>query len=84
MNKEQEAGVEVPYKNLSEDALRGLVESFILREGTDYGVNEVTLDKKVSQVLGQLDRGEVQILFDAESESFTLQPVKRKGGVIST
>ena len=54
------------------DALRGLVESFVLREGTDYGAREFTHEQKVAQVMAQLDSGEARILFDPETESVTL------------
>jgi uncharacterized protein len=64
--------VEVPHTDLSADALRGLVESFVLREGTDYGDREFTHEEKVAQVVRQLERGEAKILFDPETESVTI------------
>ena len=64
--------IEVPHTMLSPDALRGLVESFVLREGTDYGAREFTHEQKVAQVMGQLDNGDVRIVFDPETESVTL------------
>ena len=64
--------IEVPFKNLSPEAIQGLIESFILREGTDYGAQEVTLEEKVSQVRAQLERGLAKVYFDVESETFTL------------
>jgi uncharacterized protein len=59
----------IPHTELSAEALRGVVESFVLREGTDYGEREISLDQKVAQVLRQLERGEARIIFDAELES---------------
>ena len=59
----------VPYTELSEDALRGVVESFVLREGTDYGEREFSLDQKVEHVLRQLRRGEARIVFDPATET---------------
>jgi uncharacterized protein YheU (UPF0270 family) len=41
----------VPYTELSADALQGVVEAFVLREGTDYGATEYALGRKVAQVL---------------------------------
>jgi uncharacterized protein len=64
--------VEVPHTLLSPDALRGLVESFVLREGTDYGAREFTHEQKVAQVMAQLARGDARIVFDPETESVTL------------
>jgi uncharacterized protein len=59
----------IPHRELSAEALRGVLESFVLREGTDYGEREVSLDQKVAQVLRQLERGEAQIVFDATLQS---------------
>ena len=59
----------IPHRELSESALRGVLDSFVLREGTDYGEREVSLDQKVAQVLRQLERGEAQIVFDATLET---------------
>ena len=66
--------VEVPWKALSPDALRGVVEAFVLREGTDYGDREFSHEEKVRQLLEGLERGEARILFDPVTESVTLLP----------
>lgn len=62
----------MPADALSAEALDGLVEEFITREGTDYGQREFSLEDKRSGVLRQLQRGEVAIVFELESESTTL------------
>ena len=72
MEDEQSAPIEVPLDALSATALRGLVEEFVNREGTDYGVRERTLDEKVGDVMRQLERGEAAIVFDPESRSTTI------------
>ena len=61
--------VEIPHRELSEAALRGVVESFVLREGTDYGGREFSFEEKIGAVIGQLDRGDAMIVFDADSGS---------------
>lgn len=61
--------VEIPYQSLSPTALRGLVEEFVTREGTDYGHGNYSLEDKVQAVLRQLDRGDVKILFDPKTET---------------
>ena len=62
----------VPWRELSPDALRGVVESFILREGTDYGEREASMETKVSQVLRQLERGEASVAFDPGTDSVSI------------
>lgn len=69
MNDEPQPPVSVPHQELSAEALRGVVESFVLREGTDYGEREFSLEQKVAHVLHQLERGEAQILFDPNTET---------------
>lgn len=61
--------VRIPHAELSETALLGVIESFVLREGTDYGAHDIPHSSKVEQVLRQLERGEAQILFDPVTES---------------
>lgn len=62
----------VPKEKLSPAALLGLVDAWVLREGTDYGHADVELEDKRATVLAQLDRGEVVIVFDAQTEDVTL------------
>jgi uncharacterized protein len=68
--------VPIPHAELSADALRGVIESFVLREGTDYGEHEHSLEQKVAQVRAQLERGQARILFDPESNTVTLVLVR--------
>lgn len=64
--------IEVPHDRLSPEALRGLVDEFVTREGTDYGQVACSLETKRDQVLAQIRRGEVAIVFDLATESCTL------------
>jgi uncharacterized protein YheU (UPF0270 family) len=65
------SAVVVPLGDLSPDALRGIVESFVNREGTDYG-RDYSLAEKVNQVVRQLERGEARITFDPETETINI------------
>jgi uncharacterized protein len=69
----------VPHTELSAEALKGVIESFVLREGTDYGERDVPFDSKVLQVRRQLDRREAQIVFDPNTESIDIV-VRKPGG----
>lgn len=62
----------IPPQSLSADALQGLIEEFITREGTDYGWDEVPLATKVEQVRRQIEKGDVVIVFDSASETVSL------------
>jgi uncharacterized protein len=64
--------VVVPYTELAAELLHAVVESYVLREGTDYGEKEFSLEDKVEHVIGQLRRGQAQIVFDPETESVSV------------
>lgn len=67
----------IPYQELSAEALRGVMESFVLREGTEYGAHDFTLEQKLAHVYRQLERREAQIVFDPNTESIDIIPVQR-------
>ena len=62
----------VPYDDLEPETLRAVVESFLLREGTDYGAVELALDDKVAGVMRQLRTGVAKILFDPQTQTVTI------------
>ena len=66
------APIRVAPDDLEPDTLRAVIESFVLREGTDYGVHEASLEAKVARVLIQLRRGEAHITFDPATESINV------------
>jgi uncharacterized protein len=68
-------GLEIPYTQLSAEALRGVITAFVLREGTDYGERELSIEVKIAQVLQQLQRGNARILYDLRSHSVDIVPV---------
>jgi hypothetical protein len=70
------AAVEVPSAALSESALRALIESFVLREGTDYGAVERSHERKIADVRRQLEQREARIEFDPQTESVNIVRVE--------
>ena len=65
--------VEVPVEELSAELLRAVIEAFVLREGTEYGAREYTLDEKVAHVELQLRRGEARIVYDPNTQSVDIR-----------
>ncbi len=76
MEAEVQPPVEIPSDVLSEEAFQGIIDEFIQREGTDYGVVEVSHEAKVQRVHKQLTKGDVLIVFDPNTESVTLLTAK--------
>lgn len=64
--------VKIPYDQLSTEALQGVVEEFVTRDGTDYGEVEMPLETKIAQVMAQIRSGKAVIVFDQETESCTI------------
>ncbi len=67
----------IPHRMLSPEALRGIIEAFVTHEGTDYGVQDVSLATKVLQVQQQLDAGTAVLVYDEDTESCTIQPAQQ-------
>jgi len=72
----------VPWQALSPEALTGVIESFVLREGTDYGEREVSWERKCADVRRRLERGEATIVFDPGTSSVSIvdTPESARGG----
>ena len=70
--------IAVPHAELSADALVGVIKAFVLREGTDYGEREFTLEQKIAHVRVQLESGDAQILFDPGSASIDIVRTPRR------
>ena len=63
----------VPPEELPADLLRAVIEAFVLREGTEYGEREYTLDEKVAHVEQQLRKGDAHIVYDPNTQSVDIR-----------
>ncbi len=70
--KQPNLSVEIPIESLSPQALSGIIDEFISREGTDYGVHEASHEDKVTQIRLQLKKSQIKIVFDPLTESVTM------------
>ncbi len=59
----------IPQDQLSADTLDALIEAFVLREGTEYGEQDISLSDKVAQVKLQLEADQLVILYSELHES---------------
>jgi uncharacterized protein YheU (UPF0270 family) len=66
--------MEIPWQQLDPDTLTNILESFVLREGTDYGEVEKSLAQKVADVQAQLVRNEVALVYSELHETLTIVP----------
>ena len=64
----------IPWQDLAPDTLDNLIESFVLREGTDYGEHERSLEQKVNDVKRQLKSGDVVLVWSELHETVNIMP----------
>ncbi|KOC91140.1 YheU family protein [Winslowiella iniecta] len=62
----------IPWQDLTPEALENLIESFVLREGTDYGEQERSLERKVEDVRRQLKSGEAVLVWSELHETVNI------------
>lgn len=68
--------IQIPWQELSPDALEGLIDAFVLREGTDYGEaaeHTPSLASKRLAVQQQLDTGVAIIVYHPDIESVDIR-----------
>lgn len=63
----------IPWQDLPESTLYNILDSFILREGTDYGERELTLDEKRERLLAQIKAEKVVIVWSELNESLDIK-----------
>ncbi|WP_282067131.1 YheU family protein [Vibrio rotiferianus] len=63
----------IPWQDIAPETLENLIREFVLREGTDYGAVEVSLQDKIDQVRNQLEKGEATIVFSELHETVDIQ-----------
>lgn len=59
----------IPYQELSEEALQALIEDFVTRDGTDYGLVEMSTQEKSGYLLALLKKGDLLITYNDELQS---------------
>ncbi|USD32323.1 MULTISPECIES: YheU family protein [Vibrio] len=63
----------VPWQQIDPDTLDNLIREFVLREGTDYGELEISLQDKIDQIKNQLEAGEAVVVFSELHETVDIQ-----------
>ncbi|CUU22580.1 hypothetical protein J9874_03088 [Duffyella gerundensis] len=66
----------IPWKELEAETLNSLIESFVLREGTDYGEQERSFADKIADVRRQLESGEAVLVWSELHETVNIMPRK--------
>ncbi|ANI30438.1 hypothetical protein PL78_11465 [Yersinia entomophaga] len=64
----------IPWQQIDSATLENLIEAFVLREGTDYGEQERSLEQKVADVRRQLVSGEAVLVWSELHETINIMP----------
>jgi uncharacterized protein YheU (UPF0270 family) len=64
----------IPLEQLSDETLSAIIENFVLREGTEYGSTDVSLDEKITQVRQQLKQGTALLVYSELHETVNILP----------
>ena len=62
----------IPLSQISEDILAAIIKEFVLREGTDYGLEERGFERKLKDVKAQLDSGEAVLVYSELHETVNI------------
>lgn len=62
----------IPWQQINAETLTNLLESYALREGTDYGEQEVPFEQKIESLRSQLETGDIVIVYSELHESVNL------------
>lgn len=65
--------MEIPWQQLSDEALTAVLEEYASREGTEYGAHDYSLADKVAQLRLQLARNRIWLDFDPDTGSCDLK-----------
>lgn len=66
--------LEIPWQKLTPEALAGLIEELVTRDGTDYGDVELTTEEKAANLRKALEEKRAAIAFSPETESWSVIP----------
>lgn len=66
----------IPWQELEPATLNNVLDSFILREGTDYGEKELSLEEKRERLLVQLKADKVVIVWSELHQSLDIKDKK--------
>ena len=61
--------MEIPFEQLSKEALRGVIEQFITRDDNDSSHTRIDLEVKIKQVHDMLKSSKAVIVYDEKDKS---------------
>ncbi|CUS47533.1 MAG: hypothetical protein HLUCCO02_11710 [Idiomarinaceae bacterium HL-53] len=66
--------MKIPWQELDPETLDSLITQFVLQEGTEYGAEDVSLERKILQVREQLKKGTAIVVWSELHETVNIVP----------
>lgn len=70
----------IPISSLSAEILHNIIANYVLQEGTEYGLEDVSLDDKIAQVHQQLLNGSAVLVYSELHETVNILPAEQFKG----
>ncbi|WNC68975.1 YheU family protein [Thalassotalea nanhaiensis] len=67
----------IDIEQISKEALNAIIEDYILREGTDYGESECSMDDKKQQIKAQLSSKQIVLVYSELHETVNILPFEQ-------
>ena len=64
----------IPHEKLNPEALQGLIEEFVTRDGTDTGYEKKSFENDVAMVKKHLKRCDAVIVYDQNTQTSNIVP----------
>ncbi|XKM13863.1 YheU family protein [Orbaceae bacterium ac157xtp] len=64
----------IPWQELSQETLTNILETYVLRDGTDYGEIEKTLNEKVENLRRQIESNLLVIVWSEIHQTIDIKP----------
>lgn len=65
----------IPIEQLAPEILENILKDFVLREGTEYGAEDISIEDKVAQVREQLISKTAVIVYSELHETINIMPI---------
>ncbi len=67
----------IPIDQISPEILENILKDFVLREGTEYGMEDVSVADKIEQVRQQLVNKTAVIVYSELHETINIMPIEQ-------
>ena len=67
----------IEIDTLQPEILTAIIKEFVLREGTDYGAQDIGIEDKIIEVKAQLQQGSAVLVYSELYETVNIMPAEQ-------